>query len=133
MRRLWFVLMMLAIAGCGAIRQESTKLKEENAATEAAVKRMVLEQGDQVPGHPKFTALGSVEGVCGRAPAYDDDSSSVSPGFKHAAYDKYGDKVDAIIKVDSWFVIGNEASAPGEPGNAEGHFQCRGTAVHFEQ
>ncbi len=133
MRRLGFVLMTLAIAGCGIVRDEGIKLRQENAATEASVKRMVLVQGDQVPGHPKLTALGSVEGVCGRASAYDDDASSASPGFKHAAYDRYGDKVDAIIKVDSWFVIGNEASAPGEPGNAEGHFQCRGTAVHFEQ
>ena len=132
MRRLGFVLILLTVTSCGLVRQEGAKLKEENAATEAAVKRMVLVQGDTVPDHPKITQLGAVQGVCSRSPDYEDDSSSVRPGLKHAAYDKYGDKVDAIIRVDTWFVVGNEATAPGEPGNAEGHFECRGTAVHFE-
>jgi hypothetical protein len=126
------IVLALGIAGCGAVATESAKLQQENTAEEASVQRIVVTQTADVPGHSKYTQLGSVEGVCGRAPAYDDDNSSASPGFKHAAYNKYGDKVDAIINVDAWFVISNQASAPQGPGNAEGHFQCKGIAVHFE-
>ena len=129
----WLTLALaVAICGCGAVASESEKIKQENAAEEAVVKRMILVQGADVPGHSKYTQLGKVEGICGRAPAYDDDNSAASPGFKHAAFNKYGDKVDAIINVDSWFVIGNQASAYQGPGNSEGHFQCKGIAVHFE-
>ncbi|SRR6266851_4506625 len=131
--RAWLILTLaIAICGCGAIASEGDKIKQENNAEETVVKRMILAQGADVPGHSKYTQLGSVEGVCGRAPAYDDDNSSASPGFKHAAFNKYGDKVDAIINVDSWFVIGNQASAEQGPGNSEGHFQCKGIAVHFD-
>ena len=52
--------------------------------------------------------------------------------LKHAAYDRFGDKVDGIIRVDSFFVIGNAASPVMEPGSSEGHLECRGVAVHFE-
>lgn len=131
--KVWLMIVLaVTIAGCGAVATEGAKIQQENTAEEASVKRIVLVQTADVPDHPKYTRLGSVEGVCGRAPAYDDDNSSASPGFKHAAYNKYGDKVDAIINVDSWFVIGNQASAPQGPGNSEGHFECKGIAVHFE-
>ncbi|MDO8433814.1 MAG: hypothetical protein Q7S58_15540 [Candidatus Binatus sp.] len=126
------VIFAVAIAGCGAVASEGAKIQQENAAEDASVKRIVVVQTADVPGHPKYTQLGSVEGVCGRAPAYDDDNSSASPGFKHAAYNKYGDKVDAIINVNSWFVLSNQASAPQGPGNAEGHLECKGIAVHFD-
>ena len=126
------IIFAIALAGCGAVESEGAKIQQENTAEEASVKRIIMVQGADVPGHTKYTQLGSVEGVCGRAPAYDDDNSSASPGFKHAAFNKYGDKVDAIINVDSWFVIGNQASAEQGPGNSEGHFQCKGIAVHFD-
>jgi hypothetical protein len=131
-KTLLVILMAAAIAGCGALKSEGEKIQTENHAEEDSVKKIVMVQSSDVPDHPKYTRLGTVEGVCGRAPAYDDDNSSASPGFKHAAYNKYGDKVDAIINVDSWFVIGNQASAPQGPGNSEGHFECKGIAVHFE-
>jgi len=92
-----------------AVAKEDTSLETSNEAEEAAVKRIVVVEGDQVPGHPKFTELGRVQGVCVRAPWYDDDSSIARVGFKHAAYDRYGDKVDAIIRVDSFFVTDNQS------------------------
>lgn len=132
MKRLLALALVVAIAGCGAIKNEDAKIKERRAAQDAAIARMVVVQGGEIPGHARLTELGPVQGVCGRPPAYDDAQSAADQGFKHAAYAKYGDKVDGIIRVDSWFVIGNAASAVMEPGSAEGHFQCKGTAVHFE-
>ena len=68
-----------------------------------------------------------------RAAWYDDDSSIDRIGFKHAAYEKYGDKVDAIIKVNSFFVPDNQSNGNGiEAGSAPGHLNCQGIAVHFE-
>ena len=127
------ILLALAIAGCGEVKKEEAKIEANNAAEEAAVKRMIVVQGDTIPGHSKLTELGKVQGICGRPPAYDDASSSATVGLKHAAYDRFGDKADGIIRVDSFFVIGNAASATMEPGSSEGHMECRGTAVHFEQ
>ena len=126
------VVAALAIAGCSAVKKEGAAIDARNEAEEAAVKRIVVVEGDQVPGHPKFTELGRVQGVCVRAPWYDDDSSIARIGFKHAAYDKYGDKVDAIIRVDSFFVTDNQSYGIQEPGSAAGHLNCQGTAVHFE-
>jgi hypothetical protein len=127
------ILLALAIAGCSGVKNEEAKIAADNAAEEAAVKRMIVSQGETIPGHPALTELGKVQGVCGRPPAYDDASSSASVGLKHAAYNRFGDKVDGIIRVDSYFVIGHAASAVMEPGSSEGHMECRGTAVHFEQ
>jgi hypothetical protein len=127
------ILLALVIAGCGEVKKEEAKVDANNAAEEAAVKRMIVTQGDTIPGHAKLTELGKVEGICGRPPAYDDASSSATVGLKHAAYGRFGDKADGIIRVDSFFVIGHAASAVMEPGSSEGHMECRGTAVHFEQ
>jgi hypothetical protein len=127
------IFLALALAGCSMVEKEDAKIAASNAAEEAAVKRMIVAQGETIPGHPALTELGKVQGVCGRPPAYDDASSYASVGLKHAAYDRFGDKVDGIIRVDSFFVIGNAASATMEPGSSEGHLECRGTAVHFEQ
>ena len=126
------VVAALAIAGCSAVKKAGEAIDARNEAEEAAVKRIVVVEGDQVPGHPKFTELGRVQGVCVRAPWYDDDSSIARVGFKRAAYDKYGDKVDAIIRVDSFFVTDNQSYGIQEPGSAAGHLNCQGTAVHFE-
>ena len=122
----------VVVVGCSAVAKEDASIKSRNEAEEAAVKRIVVVEGDQIPGHAKYTELGRVQGVCVRAPWYDDDSSIQRIGFKHAAYDKYGDKVDAIIKVDSFFVADNQSYGMSEPGNAAGHLNCQGTAVHFE-
>src|SRR5271163_2798899 len=109
MKRLMLIIVALVITGCADVKQEDAAIKARNQAEEAAVKRIVVVEGDQVPGHPKFTELGRVQGVCVRAPWYDDDTSIARVGFKHAAYDKYGDKVDAIIRVDSFFVTDNQS------------------------
>ncbi|HZC45683.1 MAG TPA: hypothetical protein VE243_04360 [Candidatus Acidoferrum sp.] len=123
----------LALAGCSQVKKEDASIQGRNEVEEAAVKRIVVVEGDQIPGHPKFTELGHVQGVCVRAPWYDDDSSIARIGFKHAAYDKYGDRVDAIIRVDSFFVTDNQSAGISEPGSAAGHLNCQGVAVHFEQ
>ena len=132
MKRLMLIVAAVVVVGCSAVAKEDASIKSRNEAEEAAVKRIVVVEGDQIPGHAKYTELGRVQGVCVRAPWYDDDSSIQRIGFKHAAYDKYGDKVDAIIRVDSFFVADNQSLGIGEPGNAAGHLNCQGTAVHFE-
>jgi hypothetical protein len=132
MKRLMLLFTVVALAGCSAVAKEDASIKARNEAEEAAVKKIVVVEGAQIPGHPKFTELGRVQGVCVRAPWYDDDSSIQRIGFKHAAYDKYGDKVDAIIKVDSFFVADDQSLGIAEPGSAAGHLNCQGTAVHFE-
>ena len=72
------------------------------------------------PQDSKYTDLGQTQGVCVRAAWYDDDSSIDRIGFKHAAYDKYGDKVDAIIRFNSFFVVDNQSNGNGmsQPGSA---------------
>ena len=55
MKRLMLIIAALAVAGCSAIAKEDTSIKTRNEAEEAAVKRIVVVEGDQVPGHPKFT------------------------------------------------------------------------------
>jgi len=133
-KRLMLIIVALAIAGCAGVKQEDAAIKARNEAEEAAVKRIVVVEGDQIPGHPKYTELGKTQGVCVRAAWYDDDSSIDRIGFKHAAYDKYGDKVDAIIQVNSFFVVDNQSNGNGmsQPGSAAGHLNCQGIAVHFE-
>jgi hypothetical protein len=136
MKRMMFVVIAAwaasAVAGCSLFSKEDNSTKARNDAEEAAVKRIVVVEGDQVPGHPKYTELGRVQGVCVRAPWFDDDTSIQRIGFKHAAYDRYGDKVDAIIRVDSFFVTDEQSYGIQEPGSAAGHLNCQGTAVHFE-
>ena len=132
MKRLILFIAVLLVAGCSAIKKEDASIKARNEAEEAAVKRIVVVEGDNIPGHAKYAELGRVQGVCVRAPWYDDDSSIARIGFKHAAYDKYGDKVDAIIKVNSFFVADDQSLGISEPGSAAGHLNCQGTAVHFE-
>ena len=132
MKRLMLIVAAVVVVGCSAVAKEDASIKSRNEAEEAAVKRIVVVEGDQIPGHAKYTELGRVQGVCVRAPWYDDDTSIARIGFKHAAYDKYGDKVDAIIRVDSFFVADNQSLGIGEPGSAAGHLNCQGTAVHFE-
>ena len=134
MKRLMLIIVALVITGCADVKQEDAAIKARNQAEEAAVKRIVVVEGDQIPGHPKYTELGKTQGVCVRAAWYDDDSSIDRIGFKHAAYDKYGDKVDAIIRVNSFFVVDNQSNGNGmaQPGSAAGHLNCQGIAVHFE-
>ena len=131
MKRLLLIVVALVVMGCSEVKKEGAAIDARNEAEEAAVKRIVVVEGDKIPGHPKYTELGHVQGVCVRAPWYDDDSSIQRIGFKHAAYDQYGDKVDAIIKVDSFFVADNQSYGIAEPGSAAGHLNCQGTAVHF--
>jgi hypothetical protein len=114
MKRLMPIIVALAaITGCADVKQEDAAIKARNDAEQAAVKRIVVVEGDQIPGHPKYTELGKTQGVCVRAAWYDDDSSIDRIGFKHAAYDKYGDKVDAIIRVNSFFVVDNQSNGNG--------------------
>ena len=53
MKRLMLILVVLAIAGCTEVKQEDANIQARNAAEDAAVKRIVVVEGDQVPGHPK--------------------------------------------------------------------------------
>jgi hypothetical protein len=51
MKRLMLIIAALAVAGCSAVAKADTSVKTRNEAEEAAFKRIVVVEGDQVPGH----------------------------------------------------------------------------------
>jgi hypothetical protein len=119
------------LSGCITVKADVAEVRANTAAEDSAVARIKVTSREKFATHPNVTALGTVEGVCGRPSKFSGEESG-GQGFRHAAYEKYGDKVDGIVGVTGWFVVSPAASAVMEPGDDEGHFQCRGTAVHFE-
>src|SRR5579863_133339 len=98
-------------AGCVTyVREETQKVQDEQSAQDAAVKRMLVTSHKSFKLHPNATELGPVQGVCGRPSKYSGEEQGAQ-GFRHAAYTKYGDKVDGIVGVTGWFVISPAASA----------------------
>lgn len=122
---------LLALAGCGEVRQEEAKIQVRDEAMNAATGRMIVVTGTDVPGHPSYTTLGPVQGYCEKKPN-GDDQVIAGDSMKQAAYRKYGVQADAIIQANAWFVPeGGMTSGVYEPYTAYGHFECSGTAVSF--
>jgi len=86
--------------------------------------------GANVKGNPPYTTLGRAEGYCFNLPNSTGGQVIHGDGLRAAAYRKYGDQVDAIVKTSVWF-ISDDTYAPAEPYTENGYFECAGTAVHF--
>jgi hypothetical protein len=132
MVRMLLLAIAVAATGCAEVKQSATAIDTRNAEMNAAVHRMIVVQGREIPGHPSYTELGAVQGYCEKTPRGD---QQIVPGdnMKQAAYRKYGARADAIINAQAWFVLSAQASAEMEPGSSEGHFECAGTAVTFAE
>jgi hypothetical protein len=123
--------LMLAIAGCAAAKKEETVLRARDASMDAAAQKLIVTRSTSVDGHPRVTDLGQIQGRCGNDPTGQD--TFAGENLREAAIRQYGDKVNAITNAYGWFVVGNTASLAQEPGSSEGHFECSGTAVHFDE
>ncbi|HUY28689.1 MAG TPA: hypothetical protein VMV27_14860 [Candidatus Binataceae bacterium] len=131
MRRLALILGLISIAACGLAKHDAAVIRTDNAAMTAASKKILISGGGDVPGHPKISTLGPVQGYCEKNPQGD---TQAIPGdsMRLAAYRKYGDQVNAITGSHGWFVpTGDETSAVSEPGDKQGYWECAGTAVSF--
>jgi len=121
----------LAIGVCGCSQIESA-VRARDAAMDEAAARMIVVQGPSIPNHPRYTALGPVHGHCHVNP----ESNDVVPtgdNLRQAAYRKYGAQADGIVGARAWFVADSESSGVSEPGTSNGHYECEGVAIHFEE
>ncbi len=131
MKKLVLLGLILAVAGCGPFaKKEEAKIQARDATMDAAAQKLIVVRSTSIDGHPKITDLGPVQGRCGNDPTGQD--TFAQENLREAAIRQYGDKVNGITNAYGYFVVGNSASLAQEPGSSEGHFQCSGTAVHFD-
>jgi hypothetical protein len=123
--------LMLVMAGCAAAKKEEAVVRARDATMDAAAQKLVVTRATTVDGHPRVTDLGPVKGRCGNDPTGQD--TFPQENLREAAVRAYGDKVNGITNAYGYFVVGNTASLAQEPGSSEGHFECSGTAVHFDE
>ncbi len=130
MRLAFVAVAIVALAGCSSVDQDVTHLQLQQEAISAATKKIAVVSGAGVKGHPQYTTLGPVEGYCFNLPNSTSGQVVHGDGLKAAAYRKYDDQVDAIVKTSVWFVS-DDSYAAYEPYTENGYFECAGTAVHF--
>jgi hypothetical protein len=136
--RLFFLAMaIVAFSGCSGVQEEEqsihqdvVNLHQEQDAISAAIKKIKVVSGANVKGHPQYTPLGRTQGYCFNQPNSTGGEVIHGDGLRAAAYRKYGDRVDAIVNTNAWFVP-DDASGAFEPYTENGYFECAGTAVHF--
>jgi hypothetical protein len=134
----WFLIVAtVALAGCSAVKNEErrvdqdvTHLQQEQDAISAAIKKIKVVSGGSVKGHPQYTTLGPTQGFCFNLPNSTGGQVVHGDSLKAAAYRRYGDQVDAIVKTSIWF-IPDDSYGAFEPYTENGYFECAGTAVHF--
>ncbi|MGA7873575.1 MAG: hypothetical protein WCA22_22040 [Candidatus Binatus sp.] len=131
------IVAIVALAGCSGVQQEEqhvdqdvAHLQQQQDALSAAIKKIQVVSGANVKGHPQYTTLGRVEGYCFDRPNSRSGPAVHGDRLKAAAYRKYGNQVDAIVKTSVWFAS-DDNYAPSEPYTESGYFECAGTAVHF--
>ncbi|MGH7947824.1 MAG: hypothetical protein ACREQF_01160 [Candidatus Binataceae bacterium] len=133
MKRLVLALVMISIAGCGYVQKEEAAIRKRTAEENAAIKKMRVTTRDSFRAHPDATVLGRVQGYC-LADTPDQDTAASGASLKEAAYQKYGAKVDGIVKVRSWYVpTDDNITAADDPLDPAGFFDCEGTAVTFQK
>ncbi|HZC45118.1 MAG TPA: hypothetical protein VE243_01510 [Candidatus Acidoferrum sp.] len=120
---------ILALAGCADVDQDISHLQQEQEAISAATKKIKVVSGANVKGNPPYTTPGSVQGYCFNLPN-STQGQVIHGDCIRAAYRKYPDQVDAIVKTSIWY-IADDAYGPAEPYTENGYFECGGTAVHF--
>jgi hypothetical protein len=104
----------------------------EAVAMDAPTLRIVITSEDSIPGHSQFVILGKV-----RAPCMGNSRSShvtaadvIADGaLQRSAYRAYGSQVDAIVEANLLYV--SHPTLVNPLFDAEGHFECEGTAIHF--
>jgi len=132
-KRFVLALVMILIAGCGFVQQEAAAIRKRTAQESAAIKRIQVTTRDHVRRHPDATVLGKVQGYC-LADTPDEDTVASGASLKEAAYQKYGAKVDAIVKVQAWYVPTDDSmTAADDPLDPAGFFECEGAAVTFQK
>jgi len=128
MKTMSLLLVAMVITACS----EAAKPPRE-AAMEAATARMFIASGDSVPGDPQYVTLGKVRAHCMENPeaSYITATDIIADGddLQQAAYRKYGSQVDAIVDANIFHVSNYKQRSPLF--YDEGHFECGGTAVHF--
>ena len=128
MKRLSWLALAIVLTACSEVAKTENQLRARDAAMEAVTAKMIVTREDAVPGHSEYVMLGEVRGHCEDNPEADD--VVLGDDLEEAAYRKYGAQVDAILDASA-FYNNDDYSPEFEPGKAEGHFECQGTAVHF--
>jgi hypothetical protein len=131
------IVAIVTLAGCTGVQQDEqhvdqdvAHLQQQQDALSAAIKKIKVVSGANVKGHPQYTSLGPAQGYCFDPPNLTGGQVVHGDGLKAAAYRKYGDQVDAIVRTSIWFVA-DDNYAPNGPFTEDGYFECAGTAVHF--
>jgi hypothetical protein len=132
-RSIWWIVTVAAlVASCSMLGREAAELKVRNDAERAALQKIVVTKGSEVPGRTSFTRLGRVQGYCDHDIARQ-DSAVGGDSLRQSAYRRYGDEVDAIVEANTWFVVDDTASMVWATEGGGGHFECSGIAVTFNQ
>lgn len=129
MKKLSLLILGILITACAETAKPAHD--PEIAASSA---RMTVTAADTVPGHSRYVTLGRVQAKCMENPAAGHltaaDIIGDANGLKQAAYRTYSSQVDAIVDADMSYVIDYGQRYPLF--DKEGHLECEGTAVHFQ-
>ena len=121
MKTLSLLLIAIVMTACG-----------EAVAMEAPTSRIVITSGDSIPGHSQFVILGKVRAHCmeNLKTSHVTAADVIADGnLQWAAYRAYGSQVDAIVEANVFYV--RHPTLVNPLFDAEGHFECEGTAIHF--
>jgi len=122
MKNLSLLLVAIVITACS-----------EAVAMDAPTSRIVITSGDSVPGHSQFIILGKVRAHCiensSRASHVTAADVIADGALQRSAYRAYGSQVDAIVEANLLYV--SHPTLVNPLFDAEGHFECEGTAIHF--
>jgi hypothetical protein len=123
-----YIALAALVAGCAstappAVQERAAEVRARTAAMDMRVSQIIDAKGADVPGHPQYATLGSVEGYCEQTPE-GNGQTIAGDSLKESAVRKYGDRVNAIVN-ESAFYVSNSATG------GAGYWQCTGTAVSF--
>ena len=124
------IVVLALFSGCAQVHEATESARAENAAHEAASRRIIVSTESVIPEHPFLERLGTVGGHC----AIDRDSEESVPFadyLRHNAYLKFGDAADAVIGARAWYISHSIPSSVCDISGSGGEFYCCGVAVHF--
>lgn len=129
MKKLSLLLTAVVITACS----EAAK-PPRDADTGGVSPRIIIGSGDSIPGHSRYVTLGKVRAHCMKNPeaGYITAADVIAGGeLERSAYRTYGSQVDAIVQIDISYVT--DYAQWSSLFDYEGHhFECEGTAIHFE-
>lgn len=121
MKNLSLLLVAIVITACS-----------EAVAMDAPTSKIVITSGDSIPGHSQFVILGKVRAQCmeNSRSSHITAADVIADGaLQRSAYRAYGSQVDAIVEANLLYV--SHPTLVNPLFDAEGHFECEGTAIHF--